>query len=161
MFCVSLAFCTSSSSIPVAPYWSIGHPWKFWFNFTFVILDSRKDSLDGGSVLFWDVLDSYWRYRIFLKGNIELIFFCWFHEETNFNFIFLERNPQKTRCDIYATPYSVRCLHWLLFTETSKLFSALGRTSISLCYVAVDSSLPSSLLTSSIVYIITARMHVA
>jgi hypothetical protein len=40
---------SSSSSIPVAPSWSVGHPWNASFHFSFLILHSRQDSLDGGS----------------------------------------------------------------------------------------------------------------
>jgi hypothetical protein len=35
--------------IPAAPTWSIGHPWNASFHFSFLILDSRYDSLDEGS----------------------------------------------------------------------------------------------------------------
>jgi hypothetical protein len=31
------------------PLWSIGHPWNASFHFSFLILDSRYDFLDGGS----------------------------------------------------------------------------------------------------------------
>jgi hypothetical protein len=34
---------------PVAPTCSIGHPWNTSFYFSYLILDSRYDSLDGGS----------------------------------------------------------------------------------------------------------------
>jgi hypothetical protein len=38
-----------SSSIPVAPTWRIQHLLNSSFHFRFLILDSRQDSLDGGS----------------------------------------------------------------------------------------------------------------
>jgi hypothetical protein len=36
-------------SIPVVPTWSKGHPGSVSFQFSFLILDSRYDSLDEGS----------------------------------------------------------------------------------------------------------------
>jgi hypothetical protein len=38
-----------SISIPLASTWSIGHPWNASFHFSFLIIDRRQDSLDGGS----------------------------------------------------------------------------------------------------------------
>jgi hypothetical protein len=35
--------------IPVAPTWSIGHPWNAWSYFSFLILDNWQGSLEGGS----------------------------------------------------------------------------------------------------------------
>jgi hypothetical protein len=35
----------SNLSIPVVPTWRIGHPWDATFHFSFLILDSRQDSL--------------------------------------------------------------------------------------------------------------------
>jgi hypothetical protein len=35
--------------IPITPTWSIERPWNALFHFNFLILDSRYDSLDGGS----------------------------------------------------------------------------------------------------------------
>jgi hypothetical protein len=47
---VRILFLLSSSfSIPLAPTRSIGRPWNASFNFSFLILESRQDSLDGGS----------------------------------------------------------------------------------------------------------------
>jgi hypothetical protein len=43
---LSIYLCTI---IPAAPTWSIGHQWKTSFHFSFLILDNRKDSLDGDS----------------------------------------------------------------------------------------------------------------
>jgi hypothetical protein len=37
------------SFFPVAPTWSIGHPWNAPFHFSFLISDRRQDSSDGGS----------------------------------------------------------------------------------------------------------------
>jgi hypothetical protein len=36
-------------SIHIVPTWSIGHSWNTSFHFSFLILKSRQDSLDGGS----------------------------------------------------------------------------------------------------------------
>jgi hypothetical protein len=37
--------------VPVVPVWSIEHLWVACFHFSFVVLDSRQDSLGGGLAL--------------------------------------------------------------------------------------------------------------